>query len=247
MGLKFEGAGKAGSKEALEKSLAQSSGDSTWIRTIPANGEITVRFMEEPIEWFEYYEHWGQSVKSYYACIGKDNDCPGCNSADEQSNRRSKRYLANAIDVEASRVIPLKLPVDLVNRLKTRWERYDTIIDRDYTLSRTGQGLNTIYDLDPGEREKMDFDRFAKDKFDYQAKLEEQWTDAWAEAPATARTEVGGTEVDDDDGEEEVITLESLEKMSLLELHKLAAKHEIKIDEDAGKQDAIAAIVASSD
>lgn len=249
MTLKFASAGKVGSKEALEQSLAQSDFDgSIWVRSIPSESEITVRFLTDPDEWFEYREHWGQSVKSYFACTGKDNDCPGCNGESEQDQRTSKRYLANALDVEAGRVIPLKLPVDLVNRLRTRWDRYDTLTDRDYILSRTGKGLNTIYDLDPMDKDSLDISQYEKDRHDLEQILIDQWKDAWEsdrkeKIAEEAKTEPHWPSADEDVvDDEDVLTLDQVKKMKLAELEEIAEQLGIEPEDDWRKADFIAAI-----
>ena len=250
--MEFEGAGEVGSRDNLKQSLAASSGDKIWIRRVPAEGEITVRFLTEPDRWFEFYEHFGRSVKSYYACIGKDNACPGCNSDDEESQRRSKRYLANVLDVEAGRVIPLLLPLDLVNRLDTRFERFETMMDRDYTLSRTGKGLNTIYDLDAGTPDSLDVSRYEDELIDLKDKLVEQFNDAWGDMSdptprkVEKKEEKKEPEEDTDTGEDEVYTLEDLEKMKVAELEEIAQRNDVEVSDDMKKAEIIDALVKAA-
>lgn len=134
---------RVGSIKQLKQSLKKGSGG-TFIKYIPKNGSITVRFLTEPEEWINYQEHFDQQVRQSYPCNGEES-CPGCLTEE----RKSSRYLVNALDVETDRVIPLQLPKDLTNRLVARYERYDTMMDRDYELSRSGEGLDTTYDLTP--------------------------------------------------------------------------------------------------
>lgn len=247
--MKFAGAGVVGSKEKLKESLEASSGDQIWIKQIPSDGEMTVRFLQEMDSWFEFREHWGDSVKSYFACVGKDNDCPGCNGATEQDQRTSKRYLVNALDVETGRVIPLKLPVDLVNRLETRWDRYETITDRDYLLSRTGKGLNTTYDLDPQSPDALDVSRYEDQLHDPQEILEKQWSDAWENNDKPKATTASKPDVaEDTDIEDEVELTESdIRNMKVAELEEVCEKLGIDVDPDWRKADLVDAILAQAE
>lgn len=132
---------RVGNLKNLKKSLKSGTG---LLRYIPKSGSLTVRFLEEPENWVNFYEHYDQQMKKSYPCIGTENNCPGC--ATEE--RRSSRYLANALDVNTGKVIALQLPKDLTNSLVRKYERFDTLMDRDYILSRDGEGLDTEYDAD---------------------------------------------------------------------------------------------------
>ena len=143
---------KMGSLKTLKQSLAK-GGNNAWIKYIPKNGSMNVRFIQEPEEWINYVEHYDQVLRRSFPCNGEQS-CPGC----QGDARKSSRYLANAVDVDSDRVIPLQMPKDLANRLVVRYERNGTLIDRDFELSRSGDGLDTVYDLDasPADRKKID-------------------------------------------------------------------------------------------
>lgn len=147
---------KMGSIQKLKKSLAKGASNSAWIKYIPKNSSMTVRFIQEPEEWVNYAEHWDQGMRKSYPCTG-ENTCPGCMNG----SRKSYRYLANAVDVDnPERVIPLQLPKDLANRLVVRYERNGTMIDRDYELSRSGEGTDTVYDLESGPVSKRNLNKY---------------------------------------------------------------------------------------
>ena len=74
--------------------------------------------------------------------------------------RKSNRYLANVVDLDRDKVIPLLMPRDLANRFVVRYERNGTLIDRDFELSRTGEGLDTVYDLDAGVADRKKIDKY---------------------------------------------------------------------------------------
>lgn len=129
-------------KKQLEKNSggARSSGD-TWIRYIPKDHGIVVRFLMEPDGWVVYNEAWDPNRRKSYP-VPVDTVVP-----DEQ--RVSQRYLAQAVDTENDRVVPLCLPKSLMSQVVARYEKYGTITDRDYELSKTGTGLDTTYMMDP--------------------------------------------------------------------------------------------------
>ena len=194
--------GKTGSVTRLKKDMAKSTGGTTWIKGIRADEDLTVRFLTEPDDWYSYREHYDPENK-FFPCIGRDNDCPGCEHPSEKVQRTSRRYLANALDVEAGRVVPLKLPLDLANRLVNRYERAgDTIVDRDYTLHRMGSGLDTTYDVTPEEKSKVNIKSY--DVIDLEQVLIEQFEDAFdmvSEPKKTAKKTTRQSMVIDDDSD----------------------------------------------
>lgn len=135
---------KTGSLKNLKKSLAKGGGKG-FIKYIPKNGSMNVRYIEEPENWVNYVEHYDQTIRKSYPCSGEAS-CPGCASGE----RKSSRYLANVVDLDDQnkRVVPLQMPKDLANRLVVKYEKWGSITDRDIELSRSGEGLDTVYDLD---------------------------------------------------------------------------------------------------
>jgi len=131
--------GEVGSVKALRKSLKRGTG-TTFLKNVPDEG-INVRFLTEPDKWVEYYEHYDEdrTDSRYFPC---SEDCEGC----EKNLRKSKRYLTNALDLDdGQKVIPLKLPASLAGMLLKRFDKFDTMMDRDYELSKEGSGLDTEY------------------------------------------------------------------------------------------------------
>lgn len=146
---------KTGSLKNLKKSLAKGGGKG-FIKYIPKNGSMNVRFIQEPEEWVNYLEHYDTTLRKSYPCSG-EQACPGCRS----DERKSSRYLANAVDLDNdNRVIPLQMPKDLANRLVVKYEKWGTIIDRDIELSRSGEGLDTVYDLDASVPDRKRIDKY---------------------------------------------------------------------------------------
>jgi len=274
MGLSIKG-GKSGSVDRLKKEMEKSSGNRTWIRNLKQGEDLTVRFVEEPEDWYSYREHYSPEV-NFFPCIG--DDCPGCNSDSDKTQRASRRFLASALDTDQGQVVPLKLPLDLANRLVARYERYgNTITDRDYTLHRMGKGLDTSYDVTPEAPQDMDLSRY--ESIDHEEVLLQQFQDAFGldddddKPKSSGKTLDGGStssvqEDDDDDldteddslpsessgtaeegeSDDEYLTEEEALKMSRSELKALADEIGVTLKTNWNKQQMVDAIFdAASD
>jgi hypothetical protein len=267
--------GKTGSVKRMKKEMERSTGGQHWVRYVKAGEDMTVRFLTEPGDWYAYREHYSKDV-NFFPCVGDDNDCPGCESDNEQVRSGSRRFLANALEPETGRVIALKLPLDLANRLVARYERYgDTIVDRDYTLHRMGKGLDTTYDVTPETQSKMDVSRF--DLVDLEKALVDQFEEAFdigsddeeEEKPPTRsskrRTKVvedddedtdddldsevpsePSTSTDEDDDEGYLNESQAL-KMSRDELNELAKQYGVKVKTTMNKQEMVDAIFSAAE
>lgn len=153
----LKGAGSAGSMKDMKKDLKRGGGGS-YLTFIPADG-ITVRFMDEPHEWFKYFEHYDPEVKKSFPCT---EDCKGC---DEGLDRR-KRYLVNVVDTTENKVIQLVIPPSLVQSLTKKYDKFGTILDRDYELSKEGTGMDTSYSDLYEQPSKIKMSRYEGDKKD---------------------------------------------------------------------------------
>lgn len=183
-GLKIKG-GKVKSIAGLKSSLKKGGG-SQYLARVPADDSLTVRFLTEPEgEWVEYMEHY-DAVRKFYPCT--ESGCPGCAEGDFPS----KRFLANALDVAEGKVIPLAMPKTLAASVMKKYEKYGTLLDRDYELTREGSGFDTTYDSVPEAPTKMNLKRF--DLIDLTAMLQSQLDMA----------DNAGSDDDDDDDDEPV-------------------------------------------
>lgn len=162
--------GKVGSLKNLKQTLKAGGGPLSWV---PKEGAITVRFLTEPEDWFGFYEHYDETARKSYPCV--EGDCPGCAT----DTKRTFRYVANALDTEKDKVIALLLPKSLANRLTARYERYDTLMDRDYELFRTGSALDTEYDLNPEAPKKRAVAKY--ELLDLGDILQQVWDAVWGE------------------------------------------------------------------
>lgn len=215
--VKIKG-GTSSSLKKLKSDLKKTTSGNVWVKSIPGDDELVVRFLTEPVDWFKYDEHYVDDV-GYFACIG--DDCPGCavlaksKGKKKKDGRISRRYLANALDVSNERVIPLKLPATLATRLVARAERKGTIIDRDYVLTREGTGLDTEYDAEAEDRSRRKLDKY--ELLDLEDVLVQQFEDAFGDAE------------DDDDEEEEE---RSTRKKKTTGAKRLRVESEESEDED---------------
>lgn len=145
--------GVLGSIEAVKAALKKGGGgNSQFIKKIPKDDVLTVRFLTEPEGWFGYHEVFDPAVGFSRPMLD------GEQATGEQNT--SYRFLVNALDTTNDRVIPLQLPRSLGESLFRRYEKYDTLTDRDYDLSRSGDKLTTVYDYDPGDKENRNIDKY---------------------------------------------------------------------------------------
>lgn len=167
MAIKIKGR-RMGSIRAVRNSVKKGSGQ--FIKGVPENG-ITVRFLQEPEEWFGFQEHFDETLNAFYPCV--EGQCPGC----EQGLKASQRYLTNAVDIGEDKVIPLKLAKSLANRLMNKYDKYSTVTDRDYELTRSGTGFDTEYDLDAEPPRRMVLTKYTL--FDLEKVIEDAWKQAF--------------------------------------------------------------------
>lgn len=175
---------KAGSVKALKASLKK-RGNDQFIRNVPKEG-ITVRFIEEPDQWLEYKECYSKDIEPNFFPVfeGLDSDVIA-----GLERRPSKKYLTHVVDRSENKVIALKMPVTLVESIMKKYEKYNTVLDRDYELVKDGEGMGTTYEAIPEVPKRIKMDMY--DPLDLEAVLESQ-------IPA----ELGGGVVDDDDDDD---------------------------------------------
>ena len=146
---------KVGSIKKL-KQMTKGGGGGTYLKYIPKNDSVMLRFLTEPEEFVGYYEHYDATMRKSYPCMGEEV-CPGC-ATDED---RSFVYLAAAVDRSDDKVIMITLKKSVVNDLVLRYEKYDTVMDRDYEISRVGEGREgTKYIVSPEPPSAMKLSKY---------------------------------------------------------------------------------------
>jgi len=135
------------------RSLRDSAKQMPSVRLTFKEGEArTVRFLHEPFgrtPWVEYYEHYvpggGGGNGAYVPCIE--------NCRLDGDIRAGKRWYVNVWDRDSKQVRLLKLTGAMVENLIIKYERRGTILDRDYSITRTGEGTDTKYHIEAEEKE----------------------------------------------------------------------------------------------
>ena len=130
---------KLGSKKGFEKSLK--GGGGKYALRVPPEG-VVVRFLTEPEEWYEVEYHFDQDRQTSYPCV--DGDCIGC----EEGLDAKSRWFAVVYNVDDDRVTPFEMPKSVAKMLYKKYDRYNTITDRNYEVTKEGTGLNTEYDVE---------------------------------------------------------------------------------------------------
>lgn len=186
---------KMGSIKALKESLKKGGSSSgTYIKNVPAEG-ITVRFLTEPEEWFGFHEYWNDEGKTFVP-MAQGEVLP-------DGSRPSFRYLTQAVDIATDRVIPLKLAKTAANSLILKYDKFGTILDRNYELQKHGEGLDTTYDVTPDAPSKLNLAKY--ETLDLEKILIEARASALGENEQSASSpSVDDDEVDDDDDDDDL-------------------------------------------
>lgn len=190
-------AGILGSKEAVKRAAAKGRGGD-FAQILKADGDSwKVRFLIEPENWLEYFEHFFDG--KYIVC--DDETCPAC----DDGVRRSQRFIIPVLMVEENKVACIKLAKTAYQALERKYQRYGTMTDRDYEITRHGTGQNdTEYEVEPGDKMKVNIARFKppaphEDWEGYSFSFIKSMVDAASAVPETVDDE----EEDDEDFEEE--------------------------------------------
>lgn len=139
--------------EDFKKEPAQGA-SGNYVRALK-EGDTVVQFLTEPKGWIGYREHYNPvSGQFSFPCSGEE-DCPGCNS-DLESMRGTSQKVAIPCLVDGQWVNVYKIPKKFADRLETRAERHDTMMDREYIITRKGVDKTTDYDVESGDRKELD-------------------------------------------------------------------------------------------
>lgn len=146
---------KFGSKKEFKAAFKSSSGQNSGLFRRFKDGEsVRVRFLSEMEDWEKGYYHW---LNGKFLWCSRRDDCPGCEAGD----RPKQIWLANALVRDDGKVQILQIPATIAKQLYRRNENNGTIMDRDYTISRTGATLNdTEYFLDYDDKSRFSADRY---------------------------------------------------------------------------------------
>lgn len=146
-----------GSDAAAKKRIKRaSSASGGLIRRLKADETARFRFLTEPREWVEANQHFVKETSQFAWCF--DKGCEEC----AKGNRPSRRTLINAVEVsDGNKVVVVQVVASLAKQLYQKYERFGTMVDRDYDLTREGSGMDdTVYSVDYSGPKKKDLTRF---------------------------------------------------------------------------------------
>lgn len=212
MAIKLKG-GKTNGIAVMKKSLKKGVSGDRYLQRVKANSTLTVRLLEEPDTWVKFYEYFDEEVQMFL---------PQAEGAKLTAKQKPvMRYIVNALDIEEAKVIPLVLAKSAVQQLVKYYEKFATIKDRDYEITRSSTGFDTEYDVDRLDPVQMKLSQYKL--LDLEELLISQLT------IARSRREGYESEYDDDDdsNEGDEITEEDLKAMELSELRELAKEYRL--------------------
>lgn len=193
-------------------------------RKIAPDERIKLRFIVEIPQWERGYYHYIADADIKFMWCSRRKNCPRC----EINHKPTPVWLANAVDIEAGKVQIIQVPAGIANQLYERFEKYKTICDRDYEISRKGSTLNdTVYMLDWDDKLKRNLS--SRKPADIPAAilmelgLEPQDEESEDEVPSAYRGKTGSKkssryqepDEDEDDEEEEDDQYEDLSRSEL--------------------------------
>lgn len=173
---------------AKARAAVKGGGSNNALRRLKAEETVKVRFLQEPEDWHEAWYHY---VDGKFSWCSQVRSCSGCSVG----NRARKIVLANAVimhsdrDGEAGKVVVMQMPTTLADQVLKRHERFGTVLDRDYDLSREGATQNdTKYSVDYDEKKRRDLSR---------------WEDKIHDITAIVSSDISQNSSSDDSGEDE--------------------------------------------
>lgn len=138
-----------------KQSKGDSKGGAGRILFVPAGG-VVVRFLAGPHKWESFEEFWDGSS---YVVLTDDNE-----DQVPEGRRPSVRYLAPVIDVKNNRVVAVKLPYTLAEKIALMEEKYEKkgweLTDYDIELQKEGSGTDTTYEALFDEKSDIDLDNY---------------------------------------------------------------------------------------
>lgn len=156
--------------EAFRRSLKKASSGGKFLKRVPNEG-IEVRFRTEPNGWLRYYEHYNADMEP--RSVPCTEDCPRDEIPKDRNNSRSVRWLADVVDVDAGRQEALSLNKTTVGHLMKYYDKFGTLMDRTFTISKDEENNFTVMSDGPSRFK----DRGYKD-IDLMAMLEAQLPDS---------------------------------------------------------------------
>ena len=145
MGIKVK---RYSTAKALKKSLKRNASSGAFLQGVGEDGMV-VRFLMEPEEWLEYQEFFNEATNRS-EIVTEDWVKPA-----GAKRNPSKRFGVCVLNRETGEVVGLRMASTLAQNLLLYYEKYGTIMDRDYELIREGKGMDTKYNAIPEAPERI--------------------------------------------------------------------------------------------
>jgi len=223
----------------VSEAPAMVEGDGQYLRNFK-KGDTTIRFLDETDDWIMFYEHYTTEGKSF-PCTGVRETCPGCTSDIESMRRAGRKYATNVLLSDNNIVLPFRIPASLAKKLFNRSERNGTMTNRDYTVMKTGSGMETEYDVEQEDKFNVDLDSLRKQGMNIEEILQAQWNSIWGE-DAEQKKEQSEQAPFDKGGDVEIDEV-TLRRMDADDLYVLAKNNGYSVDDTMNRDQLLAEIL----
>lgn len=141
---------------SIKSNAAKSGGNKEKILYVKADSKVRIRFLQELDDGYEFTFHDSYAEGINAICqeeLGKN--CPLCGNEDL---RTRSLYAWSVYNYDTKKVEVMLYAVNQctpVQSLVNMSENYNTIMDRDYVLSKSGKGQSTTYTVIPQDKQKF--------------------------------------------------------------------------------------------
>lgn len=141
---------------SIKNQAAKSGGNKEKILYVKADSKVRIRFLQELDDGYEFTFHDSYAEGINAICqeeLGKN--CPLCGNEDL---RTRSLYAWSVYNYDTKKVEVMLYAVNQctpVQSLVNMSENYNTIMDRDYVLSKSGKGQSTTYTVIPQDKQKF--------------------------------------------------------------------------------------------
>jgi len=147
----------------------ESSREGVPLFKLESGQKTTVRFLLDADKFVQWYEHRIVKRKvNYYRnipCISDKEPCPLCMESDSNIKKKTYRFTTYIWNKNTKQVERIIQGIRVMTDLGVLYNKYGTLIDRDYEITRKGGGLDTKYYFipeSPTKAPKVDMKQFSE-------------------------------------------------------------------------------------